>query len=60
MNHDAMNDSARSSNDYFSTTDEKRAEDSRKPFVKPELRREADLVDGTKSTYSLAADSDES
>lgn len=52
MNHDAMNDSDRSSHDRASTTSEKRTDGSWKPFVRPELRRETDLVDGTGTTVS--------
>jgi len=50
MNHDAMNDSDRFSDDRFSASDEK--EEGRKPFVEPELRCETGLVDGTGTTVS--------
>lgn len=52
MNHDAMNDSDHSSEDYSSSSGEKPADDSRKPFVRPELRHEVGVVDGTGSGYS--------
>jgi hypothetical protein len=50
MNHDAMNDSDRFSDDRSSSSSEK--EEGRKPFVEPELRRETGLVDGTGTTVS--------
>lgn len=52
MTHDAMDESNRPSTDRSSTADEEREEDSRKPFVKPKLRREEDLVDGTGTDVS--------
>jgi hypothetical protein len=59
MNHDAMNDSDQSSRDRSSTSGEKPVDDAqrptddtRRPFVKPELRREVGVVDGTGSTVS--------
>ena len=54
MTHDAMNDSDRSSHERTSTPSE--TEDPRKPFVKPELRRETDLLDGTGTTVSWSGD----
>ena len=51
-----MSDSDRSSHDRSSPSGEKPADDTRKPFVKPELRREVGVVDGTGTTVSGMAD----
>ena len=59
MNHDAMNDSDQSSHDRSSTSGKKPADDTRKPFVKPELRREVGVVDGTGTTTSFTNTYDE-
>ena len=56
MTHDAMNDSDPSSHDRSSPSGEKPADDARKPFVKPELRRETGLVDGTAGMFSNMSD----
>lgn len=50
MNHESTPDSDLPSAKDASTDDE--AESSRKPFIKPELRRETDLVNGTGTTVS--------
>lgn len=58
MNHDAMNNSDPSSHDRSFSQDcssasgDQPGDDARKPFVKPELRRETGLVDGTASGFS--------
>jgi hypothetical protein len=51
MTHDAINDSDRCSHDRSSPSGQG-SDDERKPFVKPELRRETGLVDGTAGTFS--------
>lgn len=57
MNHDAMNDPDHSSHDHSShdrtsASGEKPTENTRKPFVRPELRRETGLIDGTRGSHS--------
>ena len=49
MSYDSTNDSDRPSRP--SPSDDKQGE-NKKPFVKPELRRETDLIDGTGTTVS--------
>lgn len=56
MSYDAMNDSDRSSNANERSSPSSETEDARRPFVKPELRRETDLVDGTGTTASWNGD----
>lgn len=57
MNDTSMPDASRSSSDRSSSSGEsKEAGGVRKPFVKPELRRETDLVDGTGTTVSWSGD----
>mgnify|MGYP006293777015 CR=1 FL=1 len=55
MNYDAMNTTRRSSSSRESTSASQETE-KRKPFVKPELRRETDLLDGTGTTVSWSGD----
>ena len=50
MSYDSTNDSDRPSRP--SPSDDKQ-EENKKPFVKPELRRETDLIDGTGTTVSF-------
>ena len=56
MTHDAMNDSDRPSTANERSSSSSEGKDARKPFVKPELRRETDLLDGTGTTVSWSGD----